>query len=45
MNEEQQGAIDMALQGHNLLLLGSAGTGKSFVVKEIQKRLLKKGKM
>ena len=43
MNEEQQSAIDMALQGHNLFLLGSAGTGKSFVIKEIQKRLSETG--
>lgn len=44
MNEKQQSAFDMALQGHNLLLLGLAGTGRSLVVKEIQKRLSETGK-
>ncbi|XP_060588832.1 uncharacterized protein LOC132744216 [Ruditapes philippinarum] len=32
------------IEGHNLLLLGSAGTGKSFVINEIAKSLKKIGK-
>ena len=44
MNLEQEQAIDMAVQGHNMLLLGSAGTGKSFVIKEIEKRIAGKGR-
>lgn len=44
MNIEQKQAIDIALEGHNLLLLGSAGTGKSFVVNNIAKCLEKVGK-
>ena len=39
MNEKQSEAVDVAVKGHNLLLLGAAGTGKSFVVKEIEKQL------
>jgi len=34
MNEEQQECFDKLLQGKNVLLTGSAGTGKSFVIKE-----------
>ena len=37
-------AFDIASGGHSLLLLGSAGTGKSHVIKEICKELSKKGK-
>lgn len=37
-------AINIALEGLNLLLLGSAGTGKSFVIKEIARRLKLNGK-
>ncbi|WAR28374.1 PIF1-like protein [Mya arenaria] len=44
MNKLQQAAIDISLEGHNLLLLGSAGTGKSFVVNEIAKQLKARGK-
>lgn len=44
MNPEQKQAIDMALKGHNMLLMGPAGTGKSFVINEIYKQLSDKGK-
>ncbi|XP_060594248.1 ATP-dependent DNA helicase PIF1-like, partial [Ruditapes philippinarum] len=44
MNFYQQRAVDISTEGHNLLLLGRAGTGKSFVLKEIVKRLRNKGK-
>ena len=43
MNPEQKQAIDMALKGHNMLLLGAAGTGKSYVINEIYKQLSEKG--
>ena len=44
MNKEQKDALEIAVAGHNLLLLGSAGTGKSFTVCEIYKRLSDSGK-
>ncbi|WAR18204.1 PIF1-like protein [Mya arenaria] len=43
MNAGQQQATNIAIAGHNLLLLGAAGTGKSFVVKEIFDRLSQRG--
>lgn len=43
MNVEQKLAIEIALCGHNLLLLGAAGTGKSYVIREIYKSLKAKG--
>lgn len=36
--------IDSALRGENIFLTGKAGTGKSFVVKEIVRRLLSAGR-
>jgi len=44
LNKNQMTAFDIASGGHSLLLLGSAGTGKSHVIKEICKELSKKGK-
>jgi ATP-dependent DNA helicase PIF1 len=44
MNIGQKKAVDIVIEGHNLLLLGSAGTGKSFVINEIAKSLKKIGK-
>jgi hypothetical protein len=44
MNCKQNEAINIAISGHNLLILGPAGTGKSFTVCEIYKRMLKDGK-
>ena len=41
MNNLQKEAIDIAIEGHNMLLLGSAGTGKLFVVNDIAKQLKK----
>ena len=44
MNNEQELALQMAMQGHSFLLLGAAGTGKTFVTKEIISSLKKEGK-
>jgi len=44
MNTQQKQAIDLAIAGHNLVILGSAGTGKSFVLREIKESLLSLGK-
>ncbi|XP_045173548.2 uncharacterized protein LOC123535080 [Mercenaria mercenaria] len=41
---QQQSAVDIASAGHNLLILGQAGTGKSFVVRKIQEMLTKNSK-
>lgn len=43
MNEEQNLAHGLAVNGHNLLLLGPAGTGKSYVVSEIYRTLTDSG--
>jgi ATP-dependent DNA helicase PIF1 len=39
MNEDQKGAFELASAGHNLFITGAAGTGKSFLLKHIIKRL------
>lgn len=39
MNQGQQRAYNLALSGHNIFITGSAGTGKSFLLKEIIKGL------
>lgn len=38
-NEQQQRAIDLAMQGKSICLIGAAGTGKTTVTQEIIKRL------
>ena len=43
-NKKQNEAFNAALGGHNLLILGAAGTGKSFIIKKILSQLKKKGK-
>jgi len=43
MNPEQNLAVNLALNGHNLLILGAAGTGKSRVVADIYTKLNDKG--
>lgn len=42
LSTKQQLFIDRALQGENIFLTGKAGTGKSFVVKELISRLKNK---
>lgn len=44
MNEKQRLALSRAIEGHNLLLLGQSGTGKSFTVEHIHSGLTEKGK-
>ena len=43
MDEDQRQAFDLIINGHNLLLTGQAGTGKSFVIKNAVKQLRKRG--
>ncbi|KAL3891280.1 hypothetical protein ACJMK2_003544 [Sinanodonta woodiana] len=44
MNKSQLFAVEKAVEGHNIILLGQSGTGKSFVGKKIQKKLSGAGK-
>lgn len=44
MTDEQKAILDTAIAGHNVLISGQAGTGKSFLVKEIIKNLSLLGK-
>jgi DNA replication protein DnaC len=39
MDEDQQSVFNLAINGHNLLITGQGGTGKSFLVKIIIKHL------
>ena len=44
MNEKQQQALHLCLQGHNVLLTGGAGVGKSFCLKRIVEALREQDK-
>lgn len=44
MEAKQKLALEEALNGHNLLILGQSGTGKSYLVRELEKELKRKGK-
>lgn len=44
MNSAQASAVDLALAGHNFVLTGQAGSGKSFTLQEIFLKLKGEGK-
>ena len=44
LNPEQQAAIKEALDGNNIFITGMAGTGKSMIIREIQRQLEAKNK-
>jgi ATP-dependent DNA helicase PIF1 len=44
MNSRQKEVLDLALAGHNLVITGQAGTGKSFIVGELVKNLRASGR-
>ncbi|XP_060555646.1 uncharacterized protein LOC132716397 [Ruditapes philippinarum] len=44
LNKKQRAAVDFVLSGHNLVILGKAGTGKSLTVKSIYERCVSTGK-
>ena len=44
IESKQRLTMEEALNGHNLLILGQSGTGKSYLVGEIEKNLKRKGK-
>ena len=43
-NNSKANALHIALSGHNLLICGAAGTGKSFTIGHIVRELEKVGK-
>lgn len=43
LNAEQQRAIDLILAGRNVFLTGQAGTGKSYVIKQVIEMLTARG--
>ena len=45
MDADQEKAVKVVMDGHNLALLGQAGTGKTFAIKECVNRLSAAGKM
>ena len=45
MDADQNLALDTVLAGHNLLLVGQAGTGKTLTIKECVRQLRYKGKI
>lgn len=44
LTNNQTEVLEKALEGHNLLVLGQSGTGKSFLIKEIKNELVKRNK-
>ena len=44
MDEDQKHAYEAIISGHNLLLTGNGGTGKTFIIKSAVKFLREKGK-
>ena len=44
LSKEQQVCVDLAMAGHNLVICGQAGSGKSYTVNEIRRRLSIDGK-
>ena len=45
LNQQQKEAVDFALSGHNFILLGCAGTGKSVTLSTIVRKLRVQGKV
>ena len=44
LTQEQLQVIEAAEKGHNVFITGQAGTGKSYVVRELYRRLERQGK-
>jgi GTPase SAR1 family protein len=44
LDEDQQTAFDLAKDGHNLVVIGQGGCGKTFLIKQIVNYLRSKGK-
>ena len=45
MNKSQLFAVEKAVEGHNIILLGQSGTGKSLVVKKYKRNYQEQVKM
>ncbi|KAK3088726.1 hypothetical protein FSP39_023054 [Pinctada imbricata] len=43
MDDRQMKAQDLALRGHNIVITGQGGTGRTFLIKQLCKDLSKKG--
>ena len=43
LGEEQLSGIEIVLKGHNLVITGSTGTGKSHTVKDLTEELRQRG--
>jgi predicted ATPase with chaperone activity len=44
LTDDQQKALDAVISGHNIIILGQAGTGKSFAIREAVRLLTEEGK-
>jgi Cdc6-like AAA superfamily ATPase len=44
MDKDQQKCVEIAENGHNLLITGQAGTGKTYTAKNLVKALRQQGK-
>ncbi|WAQ99476.1 PIF1-like protein [Mya arenaria] len=44
LNDEQNGALNLAMEGHSFLINGPAGSGKSTVISAIERNLKSLGK-
>ena len=44
LTDDQHKALDAVISGHNIIILGQAGTGKSFAIREAVRLLTKEGK-
>jgi ABC-type glutathione transport system ATPase component len=44
LDEDQQTAFELAKDGHNLVVIGQGGCGKTFLIKQIVNYLRSKGK-
>ena len=44
MNEQQEEALELALRGHSICILGLPGTGKSHITRLIAQKLKESGK-
>ena len=44
LNEQQQAVLEEVLQGKNVFITGPGGSGKTFLIREIQRQLEAKGK-
>ena len=44
LSQDQSEALNACVMGHNVLITGQAGTGKSYIIGHLKKRLSEMGK-